>query len=173
MKNGKRIPLCDASSVAPGCALRAESEGCVYAVFNVDGALYVTQDECTHGPGALSEGYILDDEVECPFHQGRFDVRDGRALGAPVVVGLKTFPVKIENGNIYVQVTREATDVAVMPSRPPASRVLIPSTAVSQKACQVDSSTVGRTWSAAQLNNCCRYSRRHSSSSSSCAAGSC
>ena len=82
------------------------------------GKFYATQDECTHEFAYLSDGVVVDCVVECPFHQGRFDVRDGKALSAPVVVGLKTFPVKIENGNIYVQVTREATDAAVMPSRP-------------------------------------------------------
>jgi nitrite reductase/ring-hydroxylating ferredoxin subunit len=75
MKDGKLVPLCGVSDVAPGCALRAESGGCVYAVFNVEGAIHVTQDECTHGPGSLSEGYLLDDEVECPFHQGGFTSR--------------------------------------------------------------------------------------------------
>ena len=64
MKDAKRVALCAISDVAPGCALRVESGGCVYAVFNVEGAIHVTQDECTHGPGSLSEGYIHDDEVE-------------------------------------------------------------------------------------------------------------
>jgi nitrite reductase/ring-hydroxylating ferredoxin subunit len=49
MKEGKLVPLCGVSDVAPGCALRAESGGCVYAVFNVEGTIHVTQDECTHG----------------------------------------------------------------------------------------------------------------------------
>ena len=102
MKNGKLIPLCEASSVAPGCALRAESEGCVYAVFNVDGALYVTQDDCTHGPGALSEGYILDDEVECPFHQGRFHIPTGRATCAPATEPLKTWKAEVVDGQVCI-----------------------------------------------------------------------
>lgn len=87
------------------------------AVYRAEGKFYATQDECTHEFAYLSDGVVVDCVVECPFHQGRFDVRDGKALSAPVVVGLKTFPVKIENGNIYVQVTKEATDAAVMPSR--------------------------------------------------------
>ena len=48
----KLISLCPAADVAPGCAVRAEHGGCTYAVFNVEGKHYVTQDECTHGPGS-------------------------------------------------------------------------------------------------------------------------
>ena len=49
----------------------------------------MTQDECTHGPGYLSEGYIIDDEIECPFHQGRFHIPSGRATCAPATEPLK------------------------------------------------------------------------------------
>ena len=102
MKDSKLIALCDVSSVAPGCALRAENEGCIYAVFNVEGKLFVTQDECTHGPGALSEGYILDDEVECPFHQGRFHIPTGRATCAPATEPLKTWKAEIVDGQVCI-----------------------------------------------------------------------
>ena len=102
MKDGKLMPLCGVSDVAPGCALRAEASGCVYAVFNVDGKLYVTQDDCTHGPGALSEGYILDDEVECPFHQGRFNIATGQATCPPCTEPLKVWKVKVVEGKVCI-----------------------------------------------------------------------
>jgi len=103
MKKGRQIiPICDLSQVAPGCAVRAESDGCAYAVFNLDGTVYVTQDECTHGPGALSEGYVLDDEVECPFHQGRFHIPSGQATCAPATDPLKTWKVEIVDGKICI-----------------------------------------------------------------------
>jgi len=102
MNNNPLIPLCGVAEVAPGCAVRAETGGCVYAVFNVDGTLYVTQDDCTHGPGALSEGYILDDEVECPFHQGRFHIPTGQATCAPATDPLKTWKVAVVDGRICI-----------------------------------------------------------------------
>jgi nitrite reductase/ring-hydroxylating ferredoxin subunit len=102
MKEGKLVPLCGVSDVAPGCALRAESGGCVYAVFNVEGTIHVTQDECTHGPGSLSEGYILDDEVECPFHQGRFHIASGRATFAPATDPLKVWTVRLVDGKVCI-----------------------------------------------------------------------
>lgn len=102
MKNEKLVPLCSVSDVAPGSTLRAETGGCAYAVFNVEGNYYVTQDECTHGPGLLSEGYVLDDEIECPFHQGRFNIQSGQATCAPATDPLKTWKVQVVDGKVCI-----------------------------------------------------------------------
>jgi len=102
MINSPLIPLCGVAEVAPGCAVRAETGGCVYAVFNVEGKLYVTQDECTHGPGLLSEGYVLDDEVECPFHQGRFHIPTGQATCAPATEPLKTWKAEVVDDKVCI-----------------------------------------------------------------------
>jgi nitrite reductase/ring-hydroxylating ferredoxin subunit len=105
VKEEKLVPLCGVSEVAPGCALRAESEGQVYAVFNVEGAIHVTQDDCTHGPGSLSEGYVLDDEVECPFHQGRFHIASGRATCAPATDPIRVWKVHVVEGKVCIDPT--------------------------------------------------------------------
>lgn len=102
MAERKLVPLCGVADVAPGCALRAESAGCAYAVFNVEGRYYVSQDECTHGPGSLSEGYVLDDEVECPFHQGRFHIPSGQATCAPATEPLKMWKAEVVDGSICI-----------------------------------------------------------------------
>jgi MocE subfamily Rieske [2Fe-2S] domain protein len=77
------------------------------AVYRADGEFYATQDLCTHEHAFLSDGVVIGCVVECPFHQGRFDVRNGKALGAPVIVPLKTYPVKVADGRVYVQVSAE------------------------------------------------------------------
>lgn len=66
--------LCDASDVEEDTPVRAELHGEAYAVFLVEGRFYVTHDLCTHGPGSLSEGFVEGTEIECPFHQGKFDI---------------------------------------------------------------------------------------------------
>jgi MocE subfamily Rieske [2Fe-2S] domain protein len=76
------------------------------AVYRAEGKFYATQDLCTHEHAYLSDGVLIDCIVECPFHQGRFDVRTGAALGAPVIVPLKTFPIKLVDGKIFVRVSR-------------------------------------------------------------------
>ncbi len=75
------------------------------AVYRAKGRFYATQDLCTHEHAYLSDGVVVDCIIECPFHQGRFDVRTGKAMGAPVIVPLKTYPVKTVDGRIYVQVS--------------------------------------------------------------------
>ena len=102
MSGEKLLPLCAVVEVAPGCALRAEAHGCSYAVYNVAGAFYVSQDECTHGPGYLSEGYIIDNEIECPFHQGRFDIPSGHATLAPATEPVKVWKVHLVDGKVCI-----------------------------------------------------------------------
>ncbi|KPF94897.1 hypothetical protein IP86_20770 [Rhodopseudomonas sp. AAP120] len=79
-------------------------DGTVVAIYNVDGTLYGTADLCSHGEASLSEeGILTGTTVECPWHFGTFDVTDGRATGMPCTVALKTYTVKIANGNVYVE----------------------------------------------------------------------
>jgi nitrite reductase/ring-hydroxylating ferredoxin subunit len=99
-----RIKLCAADEVAPGTALKVETGDLVLAVFNVDGAFYVTDDQCTHGPGCLSEGYIDGDVVECNFHNGQFSIRTGEVISPPPMVAVKTYPTVVDGGEVYIEV---------------------------------------------------------------------
>jgi nitrite reductase/ring-hydroxylating ferredoxin subunit len=75
------------------------------AVYRAKGEFYATQDLCTHEHAYLSDGVLIDCVVECPFHQGRFDVRTGAALSPPVIIPVKIYPLKIVEGKIYVNVS--------------------------------------------------------------------
>jgi 3-phenylpropionate/trans-cinnamate dioxygenase ferredoxin subunit len=77
------------------------------AIYKAEGQFYATQDVCTHEHAYLSDGVVVDCVVECPFHQGRFDVRTGKALSAPVIIPLQTYPVQVVDGQIYVNITEE------------------------------------------------------------------
>jgi len=94
--------LCDAADIEPDAAIQVQLDGMDYAVFNLDGAYYVTADLCTHGPGSLAEGFIMDDKIECPFHQGRFDIRTGKATGAPCTEALKIWTVHLVDGKVCI-----------------------------------------------------------------------
>jgi MocE subfamily Rieske [2Fe-2S] domain protein len=87
------------------------------AVYRAEGKFYATQDLCTHEHAYLSDGVVVDCVVECPFHQGRFDIRSGKALGPPVIEPLETYPIKVVDGRLYVHVTNEQTQ-AQASSRP-------------------------------------------------------
>ncbi len=82
-----------------------ESEGKAYAIFRTaDGEISAGDGYCTHERQMLCQGLVMGSVIECPKHNGRFDVRSGQALGAPVIVNLKMYPVKIENEHVYVDV---------------------------------------------------------------------
>jgi len=99
----KRLDLCAASELAPGAALKVEIGDLTLAVFNVDGEFFVTDDQCTHGPGSLSEGYVDGEVVECNFHNGQFNIRTGEVMSPPCMVPVKTYPVTVVDGRVTIK----------------------------------------------------------------------
>jgi nitrite reductase/ring-hydroxylating ferredoxin subunit len=73
------------------------------ALYRCAGEFFATDNMCTHAEALLSEGYVEDGCIECPLHQGRFDIRTGKALCAPVTVDVRTHAVKREGDDVYVQ----------------------------------------------------------------------
>jgi naphthalene 1,2-dioxygenase system ferredoxin subunit len=73
------------------------------ALYGVDGEVYATDNICTHGHARLCDGFLEGHEIECPLHQGRFDIRSGKAMSAPLTEDIKTWPIKVENGRVFVE----------------------------------------------------------------------
>jgi 3-phenylpropionate/trans-cinnamate dioxygenase ferredoxin component len=85
--------------------LRVEVAGVpICLVHAEDDNIYAIGDTCTHEEYSLCEGELWDMSVECPRHGSRFDVRTGQVTGLPAVIPAKTYPVTIENGEIFVEV---------------------------------------------------------------------
>ena len=74
-----------------------------FAVYNTPSGYYATDGVCTHEKANLADGLVIGDIIECPLHQGRFHIPSGRAKSPPVCVDLKTYPVKVEDGQVYIQ----------------------------------------------------------------------
>ena len=74
------------------------------ALYGVDGEVFATDNICTHGHARLCEGFLEGHEIECPLHQGKFDVRTGAPTCAPASEALKSYPVKIEGGRVWLAV---------------------------------------------------------------------
>jgi naphthalene 1,2-dioxygenase system ferredoxin subunit len=73
------------------------------ALYGVDGEVYATDNICTHGHARLCDGFLEGHEIECPLHQGRFDIRSGKAMCAPLTQDVKTYPIKVEDGRVLVE----------------------------------------------------------------------
>jgi naphthalene 1,2-dioxygenase system ferredoxin subunit len=101
------ISWIDAAAVdelPPDDVLGLEVEGRDLALYSVNGDVFATSNTCTHGQARLCDGFLEGHEIECPLHQGKFDVRTGKATCAPVTEDLRTYPVKIEGGRVYVAI---------------------------------------------------------------------
>jgi 3-phenylpropionate/trans-cinnamate dioxygenase ferredoxin subunit len=69
-----------------------------------DGNFYAIDDVCTHENFLLSGGELFDDQVECPQHGSRFNLKTGAVTGLPAVIPTKVYPVSVEDGEVYVDV---------------------------------------------------------------------
>ena len=76
------------------------------AVYRVnDTEYYVSDDTCTHGAASLGEeGYLEGYIIECTWHEGKFDIRDGSVVAMPCEIPLKVYPVTVKDGDVCITV---------------------------------------------------------------------
>ena len=97
------VEACAADEIEEEDVVRFDHGGRTFAVYRLEGdAYYATDGLCTHEQVHLADGLVMDNIIECPKHNGRFDIRTGGAKGAPVCVNLKTYPVKVEGGKVML-----------------------------------------------------------------------
>ena len=105
----KRVRVCTADDVDEGGMLQVTPAGLsALCVYHVGDEFYCTQDMCTHGNASLGdegdlEGFI----VECSWHEGKFDIRTGQPCALPCTEPLKTYPVVVEDGDVFIEVEGE------------------------------------------------------------------
>jgi 3-phenylpropionate/trans-cinnamate dioxygenase ferredoxin component len=99
------VQACAADDVDEEDLIRFDHGGHSYAIYrSPDDKYYATDGHCTHEQVLLCDGLVMDHIIECPKHNGRFDYRTGEAKGAPVCINLKTYPVKVEAGHVFIQI---------------------------------------------------------------------
>jgi 3-phenylpropionate/trans-cinnamate dioxygenase ferredoxin subunit len=98
------IKACKADDIEPEDVMRFDHGDRTFAIYRTtDDKFYATDGLCTHQRVHLADGFVMGNIIECPKHNGRFDYTSGQAKGAPVCVNLKTYPVKVEGGEIFFQ----------------------------------------------------------------------
>jgi naphthalene 1,2-dioxygenase system ferredoxin subunit len=95
---------CPASSLVEGDVVGVRIGEHDIALYESEGEVFASSNLCTHGNARLSDGFFDGKQVECPLHQGCFDVRTGKATCAPVTTDLKVFRVRQEDGKVYVDI---------------------------------------------------------------------
>jgi nitrite reductase/ring-hydroxylating ferredoxin subunit len=81
---------------------KASANGLSVALYVVDCEYFATADLCTHGAASLSDGFLDGELIECPLHQGTFNVKTGSPVDAPCSVAVRSFPVKLQDGLLHV-----------------------------------------------------------------------
>ena len=99
------VDACAADDIDAEDVMRFDHAGRTYAIYRTqDDKYFATDGLCTHEKVHLAEGLVMGNIIECPKHNGRFDLRTGAAKGAPVCVNLATHPVKVEGGRVLLQI---------------------------------------------------------------------
>jgi len=99
------IIACACDDIEEEDVIRFDHDDHSYAIYHSpDGEFFATDGLCTHEKIHLSDGFVMDHIIECPKHNGRFDYRSGETKGGPVCVNLQTYPVKIKDGNVYIDI---------------------------------------------------------------------
>ena len=88
-----------------GAGISVLVQGRDIALFRIGDTVYATDNLCTHGHARLCDGFIEGHDIECPLHQGRFDLRSGQPTCAPATEPIKTYPVRIEGGRVFLSIT--------------------------------------------------------------------
>jgi MocE subfamily Rieske [2Fe-2S] domain protein len=97
------VSVCDPAVLGSGEVIRFDHDNRTFAVYRTtDGSFHATDGICTHGKTHLADGLLTGRIIECPKHNGRFDITDGSPQRRPACVALRTYPVKLENGRLFL-----------------------------------------------------------------------
>jgi len=91
-----------ASDVPAGRAEVFDVEDRKIAVFRLEDGFFAIEDICTHDGGPLAEGEIEEDQVICPRHGARFNIKTGAALTLPAVTPVDSYPVRVEGNELFI-----------------------------------------------------------------------
>ncbi len=104
---GGWVEICAAADLGPAEVIRFDHGKRTYALYrDGDGELFATDGVCTHGNTHLAGGLVIGKMIECPKHNGRFNLRDGSPARAPVCRGLTTYPIEERGGRLHLKVAR-------------------------------------------------------------------
>ena len=99
------VEACAVDDVEEEDVIRFDHGGRTYAIYrSPDDGYFATDGLCTHEKVHLADGLVMDEIIECPKHNGRFNYKTGEAKGAPVCVNVKTYPVRVENDRIHIEI---------------------------------------------------------------------
>jgi len=99
------IKVCPLDDIDEEDVVRFDHDGRTFAVYRApDDSVWATDGLCTHEEVHLADGLVMDETIECPKHNGRFNYQTGAALRAPVCVNLHTYPARVSGGIVEIEI---------------------------------------------------------------------
>ena len=97
------LEVCVSEFLKPEEVIRFDQDGQTYAIYRLAGGeLHATDGNCTHGNAHLADGLVKGKLIECPKHNGRFDITDGSPQRKPACIALKTYKAREHDGKIFL-----------------------------------------------------------------------
>ena len=99
------IAACGVDDIDTEDVIRFDHGTQTFAIYrSPEDQFYATDGMCTHERTCLADGLVMGDIIECPKHNGRFNYKTGQCKGAPVMEDLRTYPVRVEAGTVFIDV---------------------------------------------------------------------
>jgi sulfite reductase beta subunit-like hemoprotein/nitrite reductase/ring-hydroxylating ferredoxin subunit len=103
---GPWITVARADEVPTGTVRTVEAHGARLALAKVDGTYFALDDTCPHAGASLGEGAVDGWCLECPLHGATFDLRSGQVMSGPSPSGVRSWPVRVEDGAVLIGTSR-------------------------------------------------------------------
>jgi nitrite reductase/ring-hydroxylating ferredoxin subunit len=100
----KFVEVAKKSQIPENGAISVEVEGKRLALMNLKGEIYAIDDDCPHEGGPLSEGQVIGDEIECPWHTSHFNIKTGRVTMDPATKDVATYRVRLVGDAVEVEI---------------------------------------------------------------------
>ncbi len=99
------VHACDVDDIEEEDVIRLDHDGRTFAVYrSPEDTFHATDGLCTHERAHLADGLVMGGIIECPKHNGRFDYKTGEVKRRPACVDLRTYPVTVNDGAVFVQI---------------------------------------------------------------------
>jgi 3-phenylpropionate/trans-cinnamate dioxygenase ferredoxin subunit len=101
------VDIAPSDQVSEGERLFVELGGKSIVLFNLAGKLFAIGDVCSHDNGPVGDGEIEDNEIICPRHGARFDIRTGKATSLPAIIDIPAYPVRVVDGMVQIGIPKK------------------------------------------------------------------
>lgn len=97
------VEVAKKSQIPENGTIGVEVQGKRLALVNLGGEIYALDDDCPHEGGPLSEGQIVGEEIECPWHTSHFNIKTGRVTMDPATKDVPKYRVRVVGDAVEVE----------------------------------------------------------------------